>query len=62
MTFPVPIETTPNTAYAETPLQPRNGRRFCQCRTCGGWVDSTDIQQLAEHDLDLPSAELPRAS
>ena len=60
MTLSVPIETTPSVAYAEIPLQARNGRRFYQCRTCGGWVDSTDARRIADHDVAPPPA-LPEA-
>jgi hypothetical protein len=41
---------------------PRGGRRFFQCPICGGWVDSSDVQQMAEHEGEVPPiAEPPSA-
>ena len=63
MTLQAPIETIPSAAYAEIPRQPNNGRRFFQCRTCGGWVDTTDARQMADHDADpTPAWQFPKAS
>lgn len=33
---------------------PRSGQRFYQCPICGGWVDSSDALQMAEHEGEVP--------
>ena len=35
---------------------PRSGHRFYQCPICGGWVDSTNLKQMAEHEGEAPPA------
>jgi hypothetical protein len=57
---------SPRGSYTGNALcAPRNGRRFFQCPVCGGWVDSTDPQQVAEHEgepLPVQSVEIAAAS
>jgi hypothetical protein len=50
--------------YTGKPLgQPDGRRRFYQCAVCGGWVDSFDAGQVAEHDgQPLPIAFISEAS
>jgi hypothetical protein len=49
--------STPRGVYTGSPLcAPRGGRRFYQCPICGGWVDSSDPRQMAEHEGEAPAA------
>jgi hypothetical protein len=51
MTVPVPSAALLRGTYTGSPLcAPRGGRRFYQCPICGGWVDSADHAQVAEHE------------
>jgi hypothetical protein len=55
MNAPAPTVAFPRGDYTGNPLcAPRNGRRFYQCPICGGWVDSTDPLQMAEHEGKIP--------
>lgn len=59
MNAPAATAALPRGDYTGNPLcaPPRHGRRFYQCRICGGWVDSTDARQVAEHEgIALPAA------
>ena len=59
MTSQAPTPASPCGSYTGTPLcQPRNDRRFYQCPVCGGWVDSTDPRQLAEHEAQPAPIEV----
>jgi hypothetical protein len=50
-----PATSSPRGTYTGNALcAPRGGRRFFQCPVCGGWVDSSDAQQMAEHEGEAP--------
>jgi hypothetical protein len=61
MNSPVPVIAPVRGSYTGAPLcEPRAGKRFYQCPICGGWVDSTDLKQVAEHEGNTPlTAALP---
>jgi hypothetical protein len=48
--------SSPRGSYTGNALcAPRSGRRFYQCPICGGWVDSADPLQMAEHEGEVPA-------
>jgi hypothetical protein len=48
--------SSPRGTYTGNALcAPRGGRRFFQCPICGGWVDSSDARQMAEHEGEAPT-------
>jgi hypothetical protein len=63
MNAPTLPTALPRGSYTGAPLGgPRPGHRFYQCRICGGWVDSHDLIQVAEHEgvsALSPAAVLP---